>query len=120
MRFIELHESGGQLPNPDSVVALKKQYRTDSDVLAQWAESEVEFFPAYQTTYKVLRDSIEIFAEERGQEAKSITHIMVTNFLGKHGCNPKKIKGERGWSGVRLRIHPVETDRGDGVERTPF
>lgn len=119
MRFIKLHESGGRLPNPDSVVALKKQYRTDSDVLAQWAESEVEFFPAYQTTYKVLRDSIEIFAEERGQEAKSITHIMVTNFLGKHGCNPKKIKGERGWGGVRLRIHPVETEQGDGVE-TPF
>ena len=121
MRFIKMHESGEQLPNPDSVVALKKQYRTDSDILSQWGDAELEFgsFPPYFVSNKDLKDSFTGFAEDRDEEAKNTSHKAFAMFLGKHGCNPKKIKGERGWSGVRLRIHQEETDRGDGVE-TPF
>ena len=121
MRFIKLHESGEQLPNPDSVVALKKQYRTDSDILSQWGDAELEFgsFPPYFVSNKELKDSFTGFAEDRDEEAKNTSHKAFAMFLGKHGCNPKKINGERGWDRVRLRIHQVETDRGDGVE-TPF
>lgn len=122
MRFIKLHESGGQLPNPDSVVALKKQYRTESDILSQWGDAELEFgsFPPYFVSNKELKDSFTGFAEDRGEEAKNTSHKAFAMFLGKHGCNPKRIKGERGWDGVRLRIHQVETEQGDGVERTSF
>ena len=121
MRFIKLHESGEQLPNPDSVVALKKQYRTDSDILSQWGDAELEFgsFPPYFVSNKELKDSFTGFAEDRDEEAKNTSHKAFAMFLGKHGCNPKKINGERGWDRVRLRIHPVETEQGDGVE-TPF
>ena len=123
MRFIELHEGGGQLPNPDSVVALKKQYRSDSDILSQWGEAELEFgsFPPYFVSNKELKDSFGEFAEDRGEDPKNTSHRAFAMFLGKHGCNPKRDrKSERGWDGVRLRIHQVETERGDGVERTPF
>jgi P4 family phage/plasmid primase-like protien len=123
MRFIKLHESGGQLPNPESVVALKKQYRTDSDILSQWGDAELEFgsFPPYFVSNKELKDSFTGFAEDRGEEAKNTSHKAFAMFLGKHGCNPKRNrKSERGWDGVRLRIHQAETEQGDGVERTPF
>jgi putative DNA primase/helicase len=120
MNFIQRQEQGGKLPRPEPVEALKAQYRSESDILAQWAEVEVEFFPAYFTTNKELRDSIESFAEERGENPKNITHKMMAMFLGKKNCNPDKKNGERGWWGVRLRIPDNPSEGGDGVQRGDF
>ena len=122
MRFIELHEGGGQLPNPDSVVALKKQYRSDSDILSQWGEAELEFgdFLLFASNEE-LKTSFGEFAEDRGEDSKDTSHKTMANFLVRHGCvGGSKKKGHRGWTGVRLRNHQAETEQGTGDGTTPF
>ena len=122
MRFIELHESGGQLPNPDSVVALKKQYRSDSDILSQWGEAELEFgdFLLFASNEE-LKASFGVFAEDRGEDSKDTSHKTMANFLVRHGCvGGSKKQGHRGWTGVRLRNHQAVNEERTGDETTPF
>ena len=119
MKFIALHDSGKPIPKPKSVVELKQKYRSESDVIAQWAEAEVEFgeFPPYFISTKTLRDSLESFAEERGEEAKAISHRQFSNYLINHGCCPTKKRGERGYKGLRLKVPADgEGESPDGVE----
>jgi len=126
MRFIELHERGGKLPRPQAVEELKRKYRAESDILARWAEAEVEFgqdFPSftYWLSVRAIRDSFDAFAEEQGDDPKNTTPRKLSMFLGRYNCNPKKNrKGERGWSGLRLRIPDNPNEGGDGVERGAF
>jgi len=122
MRFIELHERGGKLPRPQAVEELKQKYRAESDILAQWAEAEVEFgsFPPYFVSNEELKKSFESFAEEHGEEPKATSHRNFAMFLGKHGCNPLRKREKRGWTGLRLRIPDNPNEGGDGVERGAF
>ena len=126
MRFIQLQEKGGRLPRPKSVEELKTRYRSESDILAQWAETEVEFGQdispfTYWLSYRAMRDSFDAFAEERGDDPKNTTHKALAMFLGKHNCTPKKNRlGERGWTGIRLRVSDNSAEGGDGVERGMF
>jgi P4 family phage/plasmid primase-like protien len=122
MRFIELHERGGKLPRPQAVEELKQKYRAESDILAQWAEAEVEFgsFPPYFVSNEELKKSFESFAEEHGEEPKATSHRNFAMFLGKHGCNPLRKREKRGWTGLRLRIPDNPNEGGDGVEQGAF
>lgn len=122
MKFIKLHEAGKGIPKPSKVSELKDKYRSEADVLAQWAESEAEFgeFPPYFISTKTLRDSLEAFAQERGEKPEAISHRQFADYLIRHGCCPMKKWGERGYKGLRLK--PSEggsegTESPDGVER---
>lgn len=122
MKFIQLHDAGKPIPKPQAVVELKAKYRSEADVIAQWAESEIEFgeFPPYFIATKTLRDSLDAFADERGEKPEAISPRQFSNFLIQHGCCPVKKRGERGYKGLRLK--PSEdgsgaTESPDGVER---
>lgn len=98
-----------------AVEASTAEYRADLDHFAEFLADSCIFEVGAQITRKALREAYRDWCDETGRRALLGDKDIVSKLIDTKKCKPQKVRGVRGWSGLRLRAL-ADADAESGAE----